>query len=511
MSKITTHTPIEWKKLDKSQESLVNKVVHSWNDLPEKIKLHYEYDAVEILEKDIDSINMSRFKEYFDHMYGMWIDKEDVFDLPGPDKISETEIYPELVALCLFTYFQMVGVGTVRIYEKFERYFKSSHLNNDYRCSVADYIEETYEPDDPVLGHSNGHLWDYEIRRKSDNQLVALVDIEPDPLLIGDYSWWDCEGRMPDIRTEGGRMASVPNGVKAFVIRQENFTKDFEEMLKTIFLDYDEYVEKRFNEYRMMPFPYPVYKPAELLKEYESLSKLASSSYNTRVGDKLISQFHRSIYHSGVGNGLTPYEAWYNDRILKACIENRIIFQTHLNPNKILQGFNVSKKAPKVTVFSAGRAKLIIDKYLSEFDTIFDPFSTFSGRLLGTIASGKRYIGIYPSELMVKESNDLMDFLRNNLIKFDATVEQLWMYRERGTYPCLFTCPPHSDKEHWPGSVNESKSCDEWIDICLNNFKCRRYVFVVDQTKKYKDFVKENIVTKSHLYTSNEKIIVIDK
>ena len=56
--------------------------------------------------------------------------------------------------------------------------------------------------------------------------------------------------------------------------------------------------------------------------------------------------------------------------MLLQCIENRVIYQSYINRNKILQGFNVSKIAPKVSVFSAGRAKILIDRYLSEFKTI---------------------------------------------------------------------------------------------------------------------------------------------
>ena len=32
-----------------------------------------------------------------------------------------------------------------------------------------------------------------------------------------------------------------------------------------------------------------------------------------------------------------------------------------------------------------------------------------------------------------------------------------------------FTCSPYSDKEVW-NDTDANKTCDEWIDICLNKY-----------------------------------------
>ena len=52
-------------------------------------------------------------------------------------------------------------------------------------------------------------------------------------------------------------------------------------------------------------------------------------------------------------------------------------------------------------------------------------------------------------------------------------------------------------------------SCDDWIDICLSHFKCNKYIFVVDETIKYKDKIVEEIENKSHFNTNKEYIIVL--
>ena len=73
----------------------------------------------------------------------------------------------------------------------------------------------------------------------------------------------------------------------------------------------------------------------------------------------------------------------------------------------------------------------------------------------------------------------------------------------------MFTCSPYNDKENW-GQDIKNLSCDEWIDICLKNFKCKKYIFIVDHTNKYKDNIVETINNKSHFNENNEKVILIE-
>ena len=80
---------------------------------------------------------------------------------------------------------------------------------------------------------------------------------------------------------------------------------------------------------------------------------------------------------------------------------------------------------------------------------------------------------------------------------------------ENESYECLFTCPPYSNKENWNGDADVDKTCDEWIDICIEKFKCKAYLFVVDDTHKYKKFIVDTIENKSHLGTNFEKVILI--
>ena len=83
------------------------------------------------------------------------------------------------------------------------------------------------------------------------------------------------------------------------------------------------------------------------------------------------------------------------------------------------------------------------------------------------------------------------------------------MYLEsNGEYECLFPCPPYNLKEIW-GTDLKDLSCDQWIDECLKRFKCKKYLFVVDKTEKYKEFIVNVKDNSSHLTKGSEKIILI--
>ena len=296
-----------------------------------------------------------------------------------------------------------------------------------------------------------------------------------------------------------------------------NFKQSFEYMVTHLMHDYDEYVNTIFNEMRMQPFPEPHFSDKELLDSWKRIYKLKCNdglhitTLNTRIGDRLIQHFHSSIWSDHRKGEISPYDAWHNDNLLRKCIENRIIYQTNVNPNKILQGFNVSKIAPKVSVFSAGRAKIIIDKYLSEYDEIFDPFSGYSGRMLGAISLNKTYIGQDISIIHVNESNALIKFLHDNGFKVYAEILCKNVLTSTGKYQCLFTCPPYADKEQWQDVPVSLRSCDDWIDECLQRFDCKKYVFVVDSTKKYADNIVDVIDNKSHFNNNGEYIVVVNK
>lgn len=273
------------------------------------------------------------------------------------------------------------------------------------------------------------------------------------------------------------------------------------------YVNYENRILEVFDECRKIEFPY--FDDINLSQIKTSFNRLKNKdintfSYNKRQSLEVIKKYHPSLYKANRKGYKSPYEAWNDDELLWKCIENRLIYHGwSLNYKNILAGFTAAKIAPRVSLFNPFLAKYIVLKYLNKFDTVFDPFSGYSGRLLGVCAANKKYIGQDINEITVKESNKLITDLNLN-----ATISNKDSINDAGEYDCLFTCSPYSDKEIWNQKI-EIKSCDEWVDLILNNYKCKEYLFVVDETDKYKDYIVEEIINTSHFGTNKEYIIHI--
>ena len=227
----------------------------------------------------------------------------------------------------------------------------------------------------------------------------------------------------------------------------------------------------------------------------------------------LIHHFHKSIYEASRKGKPSPLDAWGDKDLIRKSALNRLKYVGSCRPSDVLQGFNVSKIAPKVSVFKPALAQNLVNKYLQDVDLIIDPFSGFSGRMIGVFRCGKKYIGWDINNKHVSESNEVISYLNCNDL-CSISVQDLitsgandWGCQNAG----LFTCPPYGDKENWGRGNEEEKSCDEWIDLCLRKHTgCKRYLFVVDNTDKYKDWVVESIENKSHFGKNREYVVLIE-
>ena len=249
-------------------------------------------------------------------------------------------------------------------------------------------------------------------------------------------------------------------------------------------------------------FPFDTYSKEELMDDYNKISAAPKSL----KGLKLVRQFHPNIYKSRVNNKISPFEAWDDKEILYKTILNRMKYvRPPYTPKIIRDGLNISKVACKVSVFKPCLAYYIASKYLSGINEVFDPFSGFSGRMLGICSSEKKYIGQDINKEAVLGSNEII-----NLLKLNANVVQKDLFESSGKYESLMTCSPYGLKETWGDDI-KNLSCDEWIDECLKRFECKKYIFVVDDSIKYRKYIKENFSNKSHFGTNFEKLIVIEK
>lgn len=344
----------------------------------------------------------------------------------------------------------------------------------------------------------NGKSFDFAIFNNGELKLLIEID--------GIYYHGlmeDSNGRHVRGEKDCERFSKVPENVKYIVCDEDNIENCFGEIVKVYDMDYDEWIKTIIND---LPeeFPFPKYDDKRLQKDWNHLQEWEWNK-NSYVGSSIVRHFHESIWEAHVGKNISPVECWNNKELLEKTVRNRMIYSSRLSSQSIVDGFNVSKIAPKVSVFNPMLAKYLIKTYLNEFSEVFDPFSGFSGRMLGCCALGKKYVGQDINTKHVIESNRIIDYLR-----LDASVKEQDIFIDRGNYECLFTCPPYGLKEIW--NENETNyTCDMWIAQCITRYDCKKYLFVVDSSERYKDYIIGEITNSSHFGNRKEYIVLITK
>ena len=363
---------------------------------------------------------------------------------------------------------------------RFEKMFKEAGISSQYH-----FESEIVTYNDRIV-----HSWDYGIYDQN-GILVAVVDLD------GAYfhaDECDYDGIHSQEEYDERRGLTTPDDVIPIVIYENHMTESFEYMMKVLLMHRNDYQDYLFKLYRAMPFPEPKYSDKELIKSYELLKNFDRFDYynigvNTRIGDRLIYHYHPSIWHQSLPGKISPYDAWYDDKLLRDHINSHLLYHTHFNKNKILQGFNLSPTAPRMGFISPGKAKLFIKRYLKEYNTIFDPDMRYNGTILGTVSLGKEFLGICRDEIVHRETTNMIEFLKKyypiNASLYPIGVE----------FPCMLTVVENDDQ----------------ITEYMHKYKCSRYVFITSGTEKYNMYVADMITTKVYDNTKVEYVLVIDR
>lgn len=287
----------------------------------------------------------------------------------------------------------------------------------------------------------------------------------------------------------------------------------------------DKYLITEFNRIQQYTYLDLRLLPSEeqCKKEWESLSntdKFWTYSY-------IVKLFHQSIVFANKDKQQSPYGKWeeiktdidkfkkllvnrltYNESFIKYGLPEDGIIPLHI----YAQGINIMRWSPEVSYFKPALAKYLINKYLNEFDMIYDPFSGYSGRMLGALACGKEYCGSDISEMVINESQNIYNWLSASYDVPNVYLNVADVLDTHAEFDCLFTCSPYGIIEDWPDIELTNLSCDEWIDVCLKNCKCKRYLFVTDdKINKWKDNVVEVIENKSHFGKNVEYVVMVER
>ena len=212
------------------------------------------------------------------------------------------------------------------------------------------------------------------------------------------------------------------------------------------------------------------YTNEQLKKDWESLKNFSqvetSSNSTVRVGMKLCEHFFTNFYNIKNAKGQSFQNSWTKDNLIKVLRWNR---KCHSTPylSEIKRGIYFCTGLTKNTMFRPHLAKTIVSSYPGE--TVLDPCAGWGGRMLGTVAAGKKYIAFEPNVETYNKLNELAEFLniKDQIEIYNVGSEHMNSYLTKKV-DIILTSPPYFNLEIYADgkaqSENQYSSYESWRD-----------------------------------------------
>lgn len=233
-------------------------------------------------------------------------------------------------------------------------------------------------------------------------------------------------------------------------------------------------IEPIFQLLRQIGWLYPD-NPAKIKKSWKSLldftPDLSETSLfnNSSLATDICKHFCHSFYQTTERNKPTLLDNFNNDDILRKMIFNRLGLEWLDSDAKgagVNEAFNLSSKmmiqaqrsmrlVNATSMFKPSVAKYMALKYSQPDDLIFDYSCGFGGRLLGTLAAGRRYLGTDP--LTTPELQTMANFFQFNPTKYTLIASGSENYRgAENSVDLSYSSPPYFDQEYYSSNVSQA-------------------------------------------------------
>ncbi len=217
---------------------------------------------------------------------------------------------------------------------------------------------------------------------------------------------------------------------------------------------------------------YPNFSDEVLLKSWEKLCQYTSDSKftasTTIVGMKLCEQFFPNFYDIQNRKGVSFKSLWGDPKNLEKILRwNR---KSHSTPylSELKRGIYFCCGLTKNTMFRPHLAKIICDAH--DGTSVLDPCAGWGGRMLGSIASGKSYIGFEPCTETYENLKRLVSYLNiSNVTLYNDVAENMNNY-DFEDIDIILTSPPYFDLEIYSTEGSETKysNYNDWLTKWLS-------------------------------------------
>jgi len=245
-------------------------------------------------------------------------------------------------------------------------------------------------------------------------------------------------------------------------------------------------VRHAFEFWRSHGFPYYRLGAAQLRQEMSTLvDKDTRSIFGKRdlrasnAGLRLANSFQPRMWSARVNRYLSPMQVFRDDQLLKKAIERSFrIWPDRFGANascirRILKSF---PGAASVSNYRPTIAKAVISKYCPKRGTVVDFSAGYGGRLLGSIAARRDYIGIEPNRAQVNgfikmsRAISTAGFVVPAVRFLNGPAEKELLGLEACFADLVFSSPPFFDWEHYSRSNDQSFRRYPRYDVWLAEF-----------------------------------------
>lgn len=250
----------------------------------------------------------------------------------------------------------------------------------------------------------------------------------------------------------------------------------------------EELVVPIFDHFRKVGFLIPSEDDEDLRKEYQRLIDLEVDPEqmdwfnNSSLGTNICKQFcHKSFFGSRGSKKEKTMEELFNDdaKMLKT-IRNRLGMDWLISDRKgpgvneafnfsfkmLIQGFRSQRLISPISMFKPNVAKFMALRYSKEGETVGDMSCGFGGRMLGTMAAKRKYVGTDP--LTVPELQKMADFYGFEHVKLIKDGSENYRGAEN-SIDLYWSSPPYFDQEIYSNDENQaySKGKEYFFDVYL--------------------------------------------
>jgi hypothetical protein len=246
------------------------------------------------------------------------------------------------------------------------------------------------------------------------------------------------------------------------------------------------FVELAFQYWRARGFPYYESSLEQLQQEY---SRLLAKDWrevfdgrnlrSSNSGLRLANSFQPSMWSAKVNRYRSPMEVFNDDGLLRFAIERSLTIwpdRFGANASCLRMMLKSYPGAASVSNYRPMIARAIVSKYSPKSGQVVDFAAGYGGRLLGTLAAGRSYLGIEPNREQVFGFRKMAlalnsaGFLLPRVKIMNGRAEYKLLKVPTAFADLVFSSPPFFNWEHYSSDHTQSFKCYPEYDLWKARF-----------------------------------------